>query len=145
MTTQPTPTSTPGTTQEKLPEPVDPRLKKIYVYAEGTFVIRNAQDSHTISIKTPAFDVSGWIDLSRMRPSGDTVYTEVQVSFANRQNVRYSNYVWQNPQLVALADMTNGRNYLSGTHIDIVVTQTSSADNFATPLEFAYQFIVESQ
>jgi len=136
-------TSTPATQLERLPEP-DPRLKKIYVYAEGTFVLRNAQDSHTISIKTPAFDVSGWIDLSRMRPSGDTVYTEVQVSFANRQNVRYSNYIWQNPQLVALADMTNGRNYLSGTHIDIVVTQTTSADNFATPLEFAYQFIVES-
>ena len=42
----------------------DPRLKKIYVYAEGTFVLHNASEVHKIVIKTPAFDVAGWIDLS---------------------------------------------------------------------------------
>src|SRR5262249_34684703 len=62
----------------------DPRLKKIYVYSEGTFVLHNASEVHKLVIKTPAFDVAGWIDLSKMAPGGDTVFTEIRVSFANR-------------------------------------------------------------
>ena len=52
----------------------DPRLKKIYVYAEGTFVLHNAAEVHKIVIKTPAFDVAGWIDLSSMAPGGDEAF-----------------------------------------------------------------------
>jgi hypothetical protein len=37
----------------------DPRLKKIYVYSEGTFVLHNAAEIKKLVIKTPAFDVSG--------------------------------------------------------------------------------------
>jgi hypothetical protein len=65
----------------------DPRPKKIYVYAEGSFVLHNAAEVHKIVIKTPAFDVAGWIDLSSMAPGGDELFTEVHVSFANRTNV----------------------------------------------------------
>ena len=36
----------------------DPRLKKIYVYSEGTFVLHNAAEIKKLVIKTPAFDVS---------------------------------------------------------------------------------------
>jgi hypothetical protein len=122
----------------------DPRLKKIYVYSEGTFVLHNAAEIKKLVIKTPAFDVSGWLDLSQMR-GGDTVQTEVHASFANRTNVGYGKWQWSNPQLITLGDMTNRQNYLSGTHLEIWVQQTTSADNFAKPVEYAYQFVVESQ
>jgi hypothetical protein len=123
----------------------DPRLKKIYVYSEGTFVLHNAAEVHKIVIKTPAFDVAGWIDLSKMAPGGDTVYTEIHVSFANRTNVLYRRTVFQSPQLITLGDITNANDYLSGTHIEIWIQQTTSHNNFATPVEYAYQFVVESQ
>lgn len=123
----------------------DPRLKKIYVYSEGTFVLHNAAEIKKLVIQTKAFDVSGWLDLSKMRPGGDTVETEVHVSFANRVNVGYGKWQWSGPKLLALGDMTNRLNYLSGTHIEIWVQQTTSHDNFATPIEYAYQFVVESQ
>ena len=48
-------------------------------------------------------------------------------------------------KLLALGDMTGKMNYLSGSHIEIWVQQTASHDNFATPVEYAYQFVVESQ
>jgi hypothetical protein len=123
----------------------DPRLKKIYVYSEGTFVLHNASEVHKLVIKTPAFDVAGWIDLSNMAPGGDTVFTEIRVSFANRSNVLYRRTIFQGPQLITLGDITNANDNLSGTHIEIWIQQTVSHNNFATPVEFAYQFVVESQ
>jgi hypothetical protein len=123
----------------------DPRLKKIYVYSEGTFVLHNASEIHKLVIKTPAFDVAGWIDLSKMAPGGDTVFTEIRVSFANRSDVLYRRTIFQSPQLITLGDITNANDYLSGTHIEIWVQQTTSHNNFATPVEYAYQFVVESQ
>jgi hypothetical protein len=123
----------------------DPRLKKIFVYKEGTFVLHNAAEVYKIVIATPAFDVAGWIDLSKMAPGGDTVFTEVRVSFANRVNVLYQRTIFEGPRLVTLAGIANGTDYMSGTHIEIWFQQTLSHDNFAKPVEFAYQFIVESQ
>jgi predicted Ser/Thr protein kinase len=49
------------------------------------------------------------------------------------------------PKLLALGDMTNRLNYLSGTHIEIWVHQTTSVDNVAKPVEDAYHLVVESQ
>ena len=139
--------SSPAAARTATPTPPrhDPRLKKIYVYAEGTFVLHNASEIHKLVIKTPAFDVAGWIDLSNMAPGGDTVFTEIRVSFANRSNVLYRRTIFQSPQLITLGDITNANDYLSGTHIEIWIQQTVSHNNFATPVEFAYQFVVESQ
>ena len=123
----------------------DPRWKKIYVYSEGAFVLHNASEVHKLVIKTPAFDVAGWIDLSSMAPGGDTVFIEIRVSFANRSNVLYQRTIFQSPKLITLGDITNANDYLSGTHIEIWVQQTTSHNNFATPTEYAYQFVVESQ
>src|SRR5206468_1167572 len=86
----------------------DPRLKKIWVYSEGTFVLHNASEIKKLIIATKAFDVSGWIDLSKMAPGGDSVNTEVRVSFANRTNVLYQRTGFSSPQLVSLGMMTNG-------------------------------------
>ena len=127
------------------PRGADPRLKKIYVYSEGTFVLHNAAEIKKLVIKTPAFDVSGWIDLSGMAPGGDTVFTEIRVSFANRSNVLYRRTIFQSPQLITLGDITNGNDYMSGTHIEAWFQQTTSHDNYAKPVEYAWQFVVESQ
>ena len=127
------------------PRGADPRLKKIYVYSEGTFVLHNAAEIKKLAIKTPAFDVSGWIDLSGMAPGGDTLFTEVRVSFANRSNVLYRRTLFSGPQLITLGDITNANDYMSGTHIEVWFQQTTSHDNYAKPVEYAWQFVVESQ
>src|ERR1700756_5967169 len=94
-----------------VPPRTDPRVKKIYVYSEGTFVLHNASEVHKLVIKTPAFDVAGWIDLTKMAPGGDTVFTEIRVSFANRSNVLYRRTIFQGPQLITLGDITNANDY----------------------------------
>jgi hypothetical protein len=132
-------------TPQGLPPPTptpDRRLKKIYVHSEGTFVLRNAQEIKKLVIKTPAFDVGGWIDLSKMAPGGDNVEISVRASFANRSNVQYKNWLFSSPQLVSIGDLGN---YLSGSHIEFWVKQTTSSNNFGTAVEYAYQFVVESQ
>ena len=134
-----------GATQPTPPARLDKRLKKIFVYDEGTFVLHNAAEIKKLVIKTPAFDVAGWIDLSKMAPGGDELFTEVRVSFANRTNVLYRRVVFSGPQLITLGDITNGNDYLSGTHIEVWFQQTKSHDNYAKPVEYAYQFVVESQ
>jgi hypothetical protein len=91
-----------------VPPRTDPRVKKIYVYSEGTFVLHNASEVHKLVIKTPAFDIAGWIDMSNMAPGGDTVFTEIRVSFANRSNILYRRTIFQSPQLITLGDITNG-------------------------------------
>src|ERR1700747_2800077 len=89
----------PKTAPVAVPPRTDPRVKKIYVYSEGTFVLHNASEVHKLVIKTPAFDVAGWIDLSNMAPGGDTVFIEIRVSFANRSNVLYQRTIFQSPKL----------------------------------------------
>ena len=80
-----------------------------------------------------------------MAPGGDTVYTEIRVSFANRTNVLYRRSVFNSPQLITLGDITNGNDYMSGTHIEVWFQQTTSHDNYAKPVAYAWQFVVESQ
>ncbi|MEA2953200.1 MAG: hypothetical protein QOJ96_2720 [Alphaproteobacteria bacterium] len=133
------------TAAARIPVEHDARLKKIFVFAEGTFVLHNAAEIKKIVIATPAFDVAGWIDLSKMAPGGDTLFTEVRVSFANRVNVLYQRTVFDGPRLITLGDIANGRDYMSGTHVEVWFQQTASHDNYAKPVEYAYQFIVESQ
>jgi hypothetical protein len=120
----------------------DKRLKKIYVHSEGIFVLNNASEVKKLVIATPAFDLGGWIDLSKMAPGGDNVEIAIRASFANRTNVLYKNWGFSSPQLVSVGDLAN---YLAGSHIEFWVKQTTSHDNFATKVEYAYQFVVESQ
>jgi hypothetical protein len=58
-----------------LPPPrPDKRLKKIFVHSEGTFKLNNASEVKKLVIKTPAFDVGGWIDPSKMARMADPRY-----------------------------------------------------------------------
>jgi hypothetical protein len=129
-----------------LPPPTPPRpdkrLKKIFVHSEGTFLLHSAGEVKKLVIKTPAFDVGGWIDLSKMAPGGDNVEISIRASSANRSNVQYKNWAFSSPQLVSIGDLGN---YFAGTHIEFWVEQTTSSNKFATPVEYAYQFVVESQ
>jgi hypothetical protein len=132
------------TPEEPVPVLQDWRLKKIFVYAENAFTPRDRNERRTITVRTPAFDLGGWLDLSRLRP-GDVVEAQVRVSFANRQNVLFSRTRFDKPGLKCLADFARGQNLLVGSEIRIVLRQTASADDFGSPIELAYQFVVESQ
>jgi hypothetical protein len=121
----------------------DRRLKKIYVYAENTFAPKTSAERRRIRVRTPAFDISGWLDLTHLRP-GDVVEVDVRVSFANRRDVLFVRTAFNKGRLVPFADLATGHNYLSGSNLLIVLRQKASADKFATPVEMAYQFVVES-
>jgi hypothetical protein len=56
--------------------------------------------------------------------------------------VQYKNYLFSGLQLVSIGDLGN---YFAGSHIEFWIKQTTSSNNFATPVEYAYQFVVESQ
>src|SRR5262245_61823965 len=84
-----------------LPKP-DSRLKKIYVYDEGTFRLTSATDVHKLVVTTRAFDLAGWIDLNGMAPGGDSVTIELRASFANRTEVLYLRWLFESPKLVAI-------------------------------------------
>jgi hypothetical protein len=127
------------------PRPVlrDTRLKKIFVYAEDKFSASSSSDRRRIRVRTPAFDLSGWLDLTRLR-NGDIVEVDVRVSFADRRDVLFARTNFSQGRLVAFAELAKGLNYLSGNNLLIVLRQKTSADKFRTPIELAYQFVVES-
>lgn len=115
----------------------DPRLKKIYVYSEGTFVLHNAAE-----IKETRHQDAGF---RRQRLARSVADAAGRHGGKRSAHVGHGKWQWSGPKLLALGDMTNRLNYLSGTHIEIWVQQTTSFDNFAKPVEYAYQFVVESQ
>jgi len=122
---------------------IDERLKKIFVYAEDRFVPHSAGQRRTIDVRTPAFDLSGWIDLSDLR-SGDVVEVLTSVTVAGRRR-RLDRRRFDQPGLVPFADIARGLSTVSGSDVRIVIRQPVSADGYATPIELGYQFVVESQ
>lgn len=128
---------------DRLPVLQDPRLKKIFVYRQGLFRPTAAQRRRRVRIQTPAFDVSGWIDLSALR-AGDAFDVEVRVNLPGANNRLYAKTRFDTPGLLAMADFCNGSASLSGDDISFVIRQAKSADGFATPVDVAYQFVVES-
>ena len=126
-----------------VPPLIDERLKKIYVYEEASFAPATSTDRKTIDIKTAAFDVTGWIDLTNLRANDIfEVATFVMVAGHRRRLVQTR---FDNPQLVPFADFARGLNYVSGNNVRIQMRQSASADNFKTKIEVGYQFVVESQ
>ena len=125
------------------PVVLDTRLKKIFVYAENVFTAQKKTDSRRIRVRTPAFDLSGWLDLSRLR-SGDAVEVQTRVSFAGRRDVLLARTRFDKPRLVSFAEFAGGRQWIPGSDVLIVLRQPTSADDYATPVELAYQFVVES-
>jgi hypothetical protein len=123
---------------------LDPRLKRIYVYEQGVFTPRTDVDSRIVAIRTAAFDLSGWVDLTELR-ANDVVLVEVSVSVANRPHRRFSRAAFKTPGLKSFADICAGLNYISGDDVWITIRQTLSDDGFASFIDIPYQFIVESR
>jgi len=140
-----------GTTYDDgLPQPSrhdgdghDPRLKKIYVYADNVWSSHAAAETRIVRIQTPAFDLSGWIDFTEARQQ-DQFIVEVRVFMAHASNVLCQRSGFQGNMLAMMRHIT-GADTISGNHIEITIQQTYSLDNFATPVPVPYQFVVESQ
>ncbi len=78
---------------------------------------------------------------------GDVVTARIDVTFAGRAPVRFSQTTFADTQarpLKHFRDFAAGVEQIVGTNVDITLVQRQSADNFGTPVNIAYQFIVES-
>jgi hypothetical protein len=126
------------------PPLLDGRLKKIFVFEQDVFRPMSANDVRVVSVRTPAFDLSGFADLTQLR-AGDVVEIESAVSLAGRPHRLFDRQRFDGPRLVTLADFARGENRLSGTDVRVTFRQPQSRDAFATPIEVPYQFVVESQ
>ena len=122
----------------------DTRLKKIWVYADGVFTPQSATDSRTIRVRTDAFDLSGWVDFTHAQPA-DQFETEIRVTMAHASDCLLQRTGFSAGYLATMHTMTGGSNSISGNHIDVIIRQTHSTDNFATKTPIAYQFVVESR
>ena len=121
--------------------------KKIYVYEEDRFVATSATDLVEVSVKTEAFDLAGWIDLTELR-NGDEVTIIVEVSVADGPLRTWSTTVFSGVQARGLkffTEFADGLEQVVGTDVKITIAQTASADGYATAVPIYYQFVVESQ
>ena len=132
-----------GLQQEPVAVQYDTRLKKIYIYADNVFTPQSLTDSRTVRVRTDAFDLTGWLDFTHAPPA-DMFETEVRVTMANASNVLLQRSSISAGTLVTMRQIA-GDNFISGNHIDIIIRQTHSTDNFVTKTPIAYQFIVESR
>ncbi len=122
---------------------IDERLKKIYVYAEDKFAPQSKIERKTIEVKTAAFDLSGWIDLSDIR-KGDEIEITTFLKIAGKRR-RLDRQRFDQPALLSFSDFARGLQYISGNDVRIQLRQPTSADNFKTKIDIGYQFVVESQ
>ncbi len=120
--------------------------KKIYVYAEDTFTPTSSSDVHDVIVTTPAFDVSGWIDLTELR-SGDEFQVEltIRIDGVERPWLTTTFQGGQDSRLIYFDEISGGRTFIVGSWIRIRMMQLASADDFGTILSIGYQFIVQSQ
>jgi len=120
--------------------------KKIYVYAEGTFEATSSGELRDIIVTTPAFDVSGWLDATQLR-TGDEIQVEltVRIDGQDRHFLTTTFVGGADTRLIYFDELTAGRTFIVGSWIRIRITQTVSADEFASTVPVGYQFIVQSQ
>ena len=133
-----------GLRQEPVELGRDTRLKKIYVYADDVFTPQSASDFRIVRVQTAAFDVTGWIDFTQAQPA-DQFQTEIRVWMAHASGVLLQRTDFSAGTLAFMHQMTGGANYISGNHIEVLIKQIQSTDNFATKSPIAYQFTVESR
>ncbi|MCA9688259.1 MAG: hypothetical protein R3A51_12065 [Nannocystaceae bacterium] len=128
----------------KQPVLFDRRLKKIFVYEQDVFRPTATAPERVIDVRTDAFDLFAWLDLTKLRP-GDVVEVESAISIAGRPPVVFERKALSVPKLYSLADFARGESKLSGDWIRVTIRQTASADGFRKPIELPYQLVVESQ
>lgn len=136
-------------------------FKRIYVYTEGIFEAQNHLDKESIKVRTPAFDLAGWIDLDDLQV-GDAVQVDIYIllpsgSPGNVKRRLYTRKVFRGTGpspgkarrsqlgrgIKSLQDIC-GPTILVGNAIDIEIKQISSVKGYPSPLKIGYQFVVES-
>jgi hypothetical protein len=122
---------------------LDTRLQKIFVWTENLFAPTGARDQRRIRVRTPAFDLSGWLDLSACAQATSSRCRFASRSPAARRVVRP--HPTGPPELVPFAERARREEKIPGSNVLIVLRQPKSADDFATAIELAYQFVVHSQ
>ncbi|MFC2083295.1 hypothetical protein ACFLSG_04575 [Candidatus Bipolaricaulota bacterium] len=145
-TPPPPPVITPIVTEETTVHELLLVTKKIYVYAEDTFTPTSSSDVHDVIVTTPAFDVSGWIDLTQLRV-GDEFQVELTIRIDGTERDWLTTTFQGGPdsRLIYFDEISGGRTFIVGSWIRIRMTQVASADDFGTALPIGYQFIVQSQ
>ncbi|HEY0383368.1 MAG TPA: hypothetical protein VGC72_14330 [Candidatus Elarobacter sp.] len=132
-----------GIQQQPVAVDCDTRLKKIYVYTDNVFTPQSTADYRIIRVQTGAFDLTGYIDFTHARQQ-DQFQTEIHVTMAHASNVLLQRSAFQGGTLAPMSQFAPSM-YISGNHIEILIHQMYSLDNFATKVPLAYQFIVESR
>ena len=136
------------------PPPEDPEdppiiptdLKRIFVYEEGVFEGTSATDVKSILVRTGAFDLAGWIDLTEMK-DGDTLLFSFFVRLPGPVRREYRSLKFTgiaDAKLYKLSDIV-GPGWIVGNAVDIEMTLLESSTGYTPPLKVPYQFIVESQ
>jgi hypothetical protein len=134
-----------GLQQDPILVQYDTRLKKIWVYADDVFSPQSAADFRIVRVQTEAFDLTGYIDFTHARQQ-DQFQVEIHVTMAHASNVLLARSAFQGGTLAMMNQLAPlNANYISGNHIEILIHQMYSLDNFATKVPLAYQFIVESR
>lgn len=134
-----------GIQQQPVAPDCDTRLKKIYVYTDNVFTPQSTADYRIIRVQTEAFDLTGYIDFTHARQQ-DQFQVEIHVTMAHAANVLLQRSAFQGGTLAMMNQLAPyNANYISGNHIEILIHQMYSLDNFATKVPLAYQFIVESR
>lgn len=133
---------------EELERPVGlAATKKIYVWDEGVFRPRSARDARTITVRTPAFDLSGWLDLRALGPR-DAVRVQIRVALAGEPPGEFSDTTFAGAQgsgIKHFADFARGIPQVVGTDVRVRISQPVSGSGFRPRLRIPYQFVVESQ
>jgi hypothetical protein len=132
-----------GVQQAPVAVDCDTRLKKIYVYTDNVFTPQSTADSRIIRVRTDAFDLTGYIDFTHARQQ-DQFQTEIHVTMAHASNVLLQRSAFQGGTLAPMSQFAPSM-YISGNHVEILIHQVYSFDNFATKVPIPYQFIVESR
>jgi len=128
----------------EFPPILDRRVKKIYVYEEDVFNPASSADFRTIRVRTQAFDLTGFVDLTALRP-GDQVTIDIAVALARRPPVGFASTTFDRPRLYAFSEFARGENKISGSDVSITIRQPLSANGYTPPIDVPYQFVVESQ
>lgn len=129
-------------------------VKKIFVAAEGMFAAASARASRVVDVVAPpggpplpAFDLSGWIDLSKMR-SGDEVRVNIEIAVPSRGRlIAFNEATFVGVQAKGLKhfrDFADGVQAVVGTSARVTIRQPVSGNNYRTPLNVAFQFVVEA-
>jgi len=142
--TPPQPIPNPGDEIDLVVFPED--VKRIFVYDEGVFEATSSADKREIQIRTGAFDVAGWVDLSELE-DGDRVEIAIHVRLPGgvRRLYRKSEFSGvAEARLIAIQDVA-GSVTIVGNAVDITIRQVDSNHGFSPPMRITFQFVVESQ